>query len=588
MNCNRMKKNKPLSQSLITLFTFLIIPLLAFAQSAPIAIDDDFSDWTSNLATFSDANDISSGLDFFELQVTNDEDFLYLKIKVSNEIDLTDNLEPSHDVVLYIDTDNNSNTGHVPQEDYGAELIVNLEGRTARFEGTTIVQNIDLEDVMLRHAPTVTSDEFEIAINRHVAPVSNIPLFEDATIKILFRNPQSGDAMPDEGETFSYTFDETPVPEYVPIDLHKSSADYVRIVAWNTENDGLEEFDRRDNFENILSVLQPDIIAFSEASDTEVSTVKSMLDNLLETENPAGWFVAKDDYDMITASRWNFIDTWPELDRQFPTLIDLPDHYAKDLLLNSGHYNCCSNDEGRQDQADQYIAFLKDAKTPGGDIDLEENTPFLLVGDLNLVGYAQQLNTLIAGDIQNTLAYGVPAAPDWDDTDCTDQICMQTDQRMAYTWRNDFSSYPPGRLDFQIYSDAAMTAMKSYTLQTGIMSTTRLQEYGLNAWDAEVASDHFPVVVDYQIPMTTAIAETGKDTEVQLWTAREEQGFYVKGMTSDANVSVYGMSGKYIVVNKNLSATNGFISSAGWVSGVYLFAVEKAGKVTILKGVCGH
>ncbi|MEZ4930907.1 MAG: hypothetical protein R2788_02090 [Saprospiraceae bacterium] len=66
------------------------------------------------------------------------------------------------------------------------------------------------------------------------------------------------------------------------------------------------------------------------------------------------------------------------------------------MLINA-HLRCCGNDFERQREADAFVKFILDAKTPGGVIDLPEGTPFLLSGDLNLVGESQQLTTLLTG-----------------------------------------------------------------------------------------------------------------------------------------------------------------------------------------------
>ena len=71
---------------------------------------------------------------------------------------------------------------------------------------------------------------------------------------------------------------------------------------------------------------------------------------------------------------------------------------------------------------------------------------------------------------------GNGAPLDWDNSDLTDVLCRHADARMDYTWRNDGSAYPPGRLDYMIVSDAVMTVQKSFTLRTEEMSAARLAQ----------------------------------------------------------------------------------------------------------------
>ena len=79
------------------------------------------------------------------------------------------------------------------------------------------------------------------------------------------------------------------------------------------------------------------------------------------------------------------------------------------------HPPCCSNDQGRQDEIDAFMAFLRESKD-GGEFDIAEDTPIVIVGDMNLVGLNQQVKTLLTGDIINEIEYGQDFLPDWDGT----------------------------------------------------------------------------------------------------------------------------------------------------------------------------
>ena len=73
---------------------------------------------------------------------------------------------------------------------------------------------------------------------------------------------------------------------------------------------------------------------------------------------------------------------------------------------------------------------------------------------------------------------------------------VQADRPMDYTWRNDGSSYMPGKLDYALVSDGVLQVLRSFGLQTSDMSADRLSAYGLQSGDTWNASDHLPVVVD--------------------------------------------------------------------------------------------
>ncbi|MEM6684340.1 MAG: endonuclease/exonuclease/phosphatase family protein [Bacteroidota bacterium] len=481
---------------------FLFSFQLVNSQSAAITIDGVFDDWHAGLTTYTDTNESISGIDLLEIQVTNDDEFLFIRIKANQEFDITDDNTILQELGLFLDTDNDSNTGFDIQQGYGSELGLLFTRLFAHYNVTPYSQ-VSMSDLKVRVAPTVTSDEFEIAIGRHVLPDGINPLFTSSTIKILFKNDVNFDRIPNIGSVFSYTFDETPVPAYTPIDLTKDNAEHIRIVVYNTLFNGLLEANRLDEFERIIKSLNPDIVGFVESYNTSETYVKGLFDTWLPLGTPNGWYVAQHGGE-VTVSRWEITQEWNHLTRQFPVLIDLPDDtYHTDLLFTNAHLSCCGADASRQDQVDQYAAFMLDAKSAGGLINLPENTPFVYGGDLNLVGSAQQLETLKTGNIQNTATYGQGGFLDWDDTELKEENCLQADIRMNYTWRSDSQVFPPGKLDFMLFSDFTLTAEKSFVLQTELMSTARLTSYNLQQNDTGTASDHFPVVTDFSINTAT-------------------------------------------------------------------------------------
>jgi hypothetical protein len=488
---------------LITVFLTLISGVLqqsVVAQSSAILLDGRFDDWSSGLVTLTDTDSPPSGVDLVRMQVSNDDQYLFIKLVLGSETDLLDNLTPQT-IRLYIDGDNNPGTGLAAQSGYGAELQIKFDTRTITeyFGSSSTVSWSTLDLVPL---PTVTSDSFEIAIARNSIPDGINPLFTSNTIKLLFIESDGGDAMPNAGSTFSYTFDSTPVTPLVPITVQRDVATHVRIASWNVLADGITDPALQGNYQRILAALAPDVLGLSECVSSTPAQIKTRLDSWVPIGG-SGWNVVKDDYDMIIASRWPIVQTWPALSRQFPALIDLPAQYSTDLLFTAAHLNCCTADGTRQNQVDAYVQFVQDAKSVGGVIDLSVGTPMIYSGDLNLVGYAQQLNTLLTGDIQNNATYGPEGAMDWDGSSLTDDVCVQTDAHMAYTWRNNNSAYPSGRLDLLLYTDAVATVAKSYALRTEIMPSATLNALGLQANDAGSASDHFAIVSDLILAMAS-------------------------------------------------------------------------------------
>lgn len=470
----------------------------ALAQSAAITMDGRFDDWTSGLSTFTDNNAPAAGIDLLSMQVTNDADYLYIRLDVGSEIDLLDDLVPQT-IRLYIDADNASGTGTAVQSGYGADLQVKFDSRTCTQWAPTAT-TVSWSALDLVPLPTTTSTTFEIALARNAIPDGVHPAFTAPTIKILFRESDNGDQMPNSGTVFSYTFDETPVVPLTPIALARASPTDVRMLAWNVLGDGITNAAKQGQYQRLLTAIAPDVIGFSECVTSTATQVKTRLDAWIPLGG-SGWYVVKDDYDMVIASRWPITQSWPSLTRQFAALVDLPSAYVTDLLFTAAHLHCCTADANRQNEADEYVRFVQDAMNAGGAFTLPVNTPMIYAGDLNSVGYAQQLSTLLTGDVVDNATYGPDGPMDWDGSAATQANALHTHARMAYTWRNNSSSYPSGRLDHILFADAAAPLTKSFVMRTESMPASVLTSLGLMSTDASMASDHLPLVGDFAVPL---------------------------------------------------------------------------------------
>ena len=472
----------------ILVYIFCLVTIL---YSSAIQIDGEFSDWELDYSIlyFEDTISDTQGADLLSISITNDHNFLFIKIKLDREIDLLDNFETPSDIIIQIDADNNPSTGYSIGEigsDYGIRCLEKFV-----YDNTYPGDNIEpLSFMQFRALPSITSDEFEIAIGRYPHGES---IFND-TISILIKENHSNDYIPNEDEILTYTFNDTFIEPVELIEINKENSDLLRVMAYNTLNNGLKDNDRIDNFVRIISAINPQIIGFNETGATSEQDVYDVLDTSLG----GTWYILKNDPENITASRFPFVGTWNVHSKIQASLIDLGNE-GPNILFIVGHLSCCGNDDNRQDQVDRFTEFVIDAKTPGGEITILENTPIVFLGDMNLVGNSQQYRTIIQGDIQDTDSYGQGSLPDWDNSELEDVICRQTDKRMAYTWRNDNSEYPPGRLDFIFYTNSVMSAAKSFTLQTEIMNDERLLNYSLLLNDTKEASDHFPIVADFDL-----------------------------------------------------------------------------------------
>lgn len=530
-----------------------------------MTVDGRFTDWSAVTDTVTDPTGDAAAIDFNALAVISDRDNLFVRIELAEEL----GLQEGNNVTLYIDTDQDAATGQSIQG-MGADLVWQLGQREGTFNG----QEINHADIGLVTAPTVSSSAFEFKISR-----VQMPLFEGDSVRLLLvEDGTSGDRVPDHGALI-HAFREVFHP-YAPVALEKEDTNYLRVMSYNVLFNGLTAPERIPRFSRIMQALQPDVIAFNELFETEANEVKDFLDEHLPLATTNGWYTEKVDYGNVTASRYPITQTWEVYPgrRISAFLIDLPGHYPSDLLAINAHLKCCNADATRQDEADAIAAFYRDIKSPGGDIELPENTPFILIGDLNLVGDRQQLETLKTGNIIDEQQYGTDEYPDWDQSFLHDLRSYHSDARETYTWWDAGSSFYPGRLDYMIYTESVLKVEKHFLLRTEEMDHSRLQQYELEQNDTREASDHLPKVADFTFKTTTG-ERSGlpqpRPFKVYPNPAGANLNIAFKEMPLKAvALELYGLNGDKLLA-ESVTAMQHSIRMSGYPAGWYTLLVRK-------------
>ncbi len=564
------------------LFLILISSLNIFAQSTAISIDAKYDDW-NNVVTYTDTNETLTDIDLLETQVTNDNNYLYIKIKTNDEFSLTSDLI-TQDIRLFIDTDNNANTGYLIQTGFGSELGIIFQERFAYINNSSGNQQIGFANFGFRSAPTVTSNEFEIAIDRNSIPDGTNPLFTNNTIRLFWQNGTNSDRLPNTGNFITYTFDNTPTTQYTPIEINKEQSNHIRVCSYNTLSNGIDDATRISHFEKVIKAINPDIIAFQEFW-VDYTTIKNLMDNWLPLGTSHGWYVH---YGII--SKWEIIDNWTNFTnedpvdyRQYATLINLPSEYGgTDLLFVNSHLNYGTLNAERQNEINGWNNFLVDAKTTGGNIDLPTNTPIVYLGDLNLVGYSQQLTSLLTGIDEN----GNGSSPDWDHSNLKSATALQTDINMYYSWRSDTDAagnFPPGKLDYILYTGSVLNEEKSFVLQTEEMPTDRLALYNLDQNNTSSASDHFPIVADFSIYSNLSLLDNNLNN-VRIYPNPTNKIVNIEIDNSTFNsIELFNIYGKRIQTFK-INSTTKTINIEHLNSGVYFIQItNNKGKIIIRK-----
>ncbi len=480
------------------------------SQAARIWMDGNFSDWDAIPPLYSDASgDQQSGdIDFGVLKVANDDRFVFFNIEIGEEL----NLQDDNEITLYLDTDNNVSTG-IQINGIGAEVkwIFGERYGTYTYRYTIYHQYIGLVT-----APTVTSNKFEIAIDRTISLFGQ-ELFPQNSFRIVFHdNGPGNDYLPNVGDIVSYNFDNSTLPPIISTSLKKAASSDFRAMTYNVLTSNIFDPSLYDTFDRILSAIQPDIIAFEEIYNHTANDVKQLVESMLPSGTGEQWYcqgIYGDD--IYTVSRFPITESYA-LNKSGAFLIDLSPQVDSEFLFIVAHLSFGSYNEARQLEIDEMMAFIRDAKEQGGVLTLEENTPILITGDLNLVGYAQQLETLLTGDIVNP-QFGPDFSPDWDGSDFGDLCARLTDLPMFYTWYSEYSSYYPGRLDFMIYSDYVLSSERKFVMFTPEMHTDTLNVYGLYVDDVTDASDHIPLVSDFRVLEPSSVSNPPQNDGFKLW-----------------------------------------------------------------------
>jgi len=462
-----------------------------------VTVDGDFADWGAAAAATADpaGDDGSSGIDFRNLWLAHDQDRLYLRFDTTVEVQP----DEQQDIRLYLDTDMNAGTGYSIQG-IGADLVWELGGRSGTFY-TPGSNNIDHPDIGLTIAPTVSSSQFELSLARDAVPASGKLLFPGSSFRMVLRDGTGGDVLPDAGSV-SYTFDASAFPA-ASLPLERQDTSHVRIATWNIQSDGL--FDTNSGHQaalgRIFDAVDPDVWIICEVWNHSAEEVRQVVEGFLPSGGGEAWYATKRDDGNVIVSRFPILMDW-EVNpgyRITAALLDLRPVQDTDLLLVANHWRCCTADGDRQNEADSVVEFLKDAREPGGAFTVGPDTPFVLGGDFNLVGWRQQLDTLVGGEIQDNGTYGPDSPPDWDGSSLSYALSRQPDARQVYTWRNDYSSFYPGMLDYLFYTDSVYELAHGYVLETRTMEPSTLAAYGLQAGDTPDASDHAPRVGDFAL-----------------------------------------------------------------------------------------
>lgn len=314
-----------------------------------------------------------------------------------------------------------------------------------------------------------------------------------------------------------------------PSFMVEPSRPHIRVMSYNVGWDSifekaglLDRLWRRDSrataFVRIIRAVDPDVICLQEIDPArDPNQVAHILDRALPLDDGMKWQTSSGQ-DNVIVSRYRLgmrkqqvayhgdvIDFGHAM-----AIVDVPSsEFPKGLYVICTHFPALGgqqNIEARQRHADMIVSWIRDIRTPGGEIDLPPSTPFVILGDFNVYDTdpAHHLTTLLTGDILDERTYGADIAPDWDGTALADALpSHNVGGEDLYTWRDDTSEFNPGVLDRIMYTDSVLTAPSGFILDTTIMSVAELEAADLRSGDVmlkpdEGVFDHLPLVVDLE------------------------------------------------------------------------------------------
>ncbi len=389
-------------------------------------------------------------------------------------------LQKNNDLFLVVDADRDPATGSF-LDGLGAELVWRFGDRAGEVLLGGNPVPVAAYGLGLVSAPTMAAREFEIALDT-----------ESPVLYRLFTTPQAAWGLGRGGKvevSGEVSFGEEPgaAEEIIPV----GKVEGVRLVSYNVLRDGFLRAGER--FDRILKALNPDIVAFQEIYRGDPGEMVQRLGALLGGK----WEVAAHS-DLLVASRYPILRSRRVMGNLAVVINLAGTVLGGELAVLNLHLPAGEKERGRQEEADAMIAFIRDSRREDSPF-LNPGTPLVILGDFNLVVGPAPFFTLRDGSICAGEVFGQPAPPDPDGTSLTDLFPRHNAAPEVYTWWDPRGEkpYPPGRLDFILYSDSILRPVRSFVLRTENTPAEVLGELGLERSDTSVSSDHLPLVADF-------------------------------------------------------------------------------------------
>ncbi len=514
-----------------TVIALLFVSCATVDQRPGVVIDGSFDDWASTAPALNDATDDApvGFVDFGSVKIRHDRDAVYFLVNVGRIV--TAQRLPGT-VSLLLDVDGDANTGTSEHGLDGVDIVLEFPLPNERMPGTPgagirlralsnggrTSEPLNAYSVGFLLAPVHAGNVFEARIDRRGAIGPTPPLFQGERFHGKFVAMDLDNKHVDSTEVFSHaltrtTASRTPTADPSIDPLRRITGTDFRILFWNVSRGA--HIRNPEPFARILGAVRPDIVVFDEVPPT--TNAEEIARFLQEAFIMDSWNVSfgkgGNDQRTIIASQmpvetaepfrsvpWadNAVDVlvamspgpdaevkareW--LGETVPTNGALVDTADGRLLVAGFDFQCCGGYETIQDRR-----RILEAEAVNGalrrTVASTKVDGVIAGGDLNLVG-----DPAVASIMSSE------AAPDGSDLQLA--RALQLDGLSDATWASPDEPFVPGRLDVVAYSKGSLAVKRAFVFDSSDINQRWQAYYGVRAGDNPDASDHFPIVVDFQ------------------------------------------------------------------------------------------
>jgi endonuclease/exonuclease/phosphatase family metal-dependent hydrolase len=460
-------------------------PARSASAHSSIILDGRFEDWSAASSTFADS------------------DWVYFRVAIDGQAKPIQSADST--LALWLDADDNGNTGikmPAPKAaaSIGVDLIVEFSPQDsaghaspgiALFTANTAHEKVPLTrgQLEVEAAPTVASSSYEIRISRRPDAAASPDLARllagSGKARGMFVLVEGGKIVGwSDPESFSLPRLRTPaaLPEADP---PAKPAGAIRVLSYNVHDNSPDK--NPGPFIRLFEVTKPDVILLQEWNKNQASA--------------QAWFTAQ----VSGESRWNAAvgaggDVLIVSPHPIAALTtgpvtaagaDKPARFASavvktpagDVAVGTVHLKCCGTAGSKEDQTRiAEAAAVQNAMKAAFAAD--KSRLRIIGGDFNLVGTATPLDRMAAG-------------LDFDGSPLVAAEPLVLGDNAEFTWTNDAEVFPPGRLDYILFSGSSADIVGAFVLDTRRLGGRSLARLGLDKADS-AASDHLPVIVDFK------------------------------------------------------------------------------------------